>query len=248
MWSISADPRGELCWSGLVHAQVGDRVDRFGGEAFRLAQAVSATTQRSWPGRRRPTRRSPCTSGSRPRRRRPRHSRRPAVKCRTPRRARGSGRCDSAVGNPAAVSGRAPVGAHDSAEISDDGDAGMAHFGQITRRRNLDDLRNQSCPPCCHQQGPACTNPIKLDTLTTLPGPCMMGAGVTAPRVLSPAAIRPGPSSPPDPALADPGRERVMGIADSGTSGLARILFDRGVPVSGCEAPGRSVARQVVAP
>ncbi len=27
-----------------------------------------------------------------------------------------------------------------------------------------------------------------------------------------------------------------MGIAGSGMSALARILFDRGVPVSGCEA------------
>src|SRR5258708_39218844 len=38
------------------------------------------------------------------------------------------------------------------------------------------------------------------------------------------------------PALADLGRVHVMGIAGSGMSALARILFDRGVPVSGCEA------------
>jgi hypothetical protein len=32
------------------------------------------------------------------------------------------------------VSGTAtPAGAHDNAEISDDGDAGMAHFGQINK-------------------------------------------------------------------------------------------------------------------
>jgi len=38
------------------------------------------------------------------------------------------------------------------------------------------------------------------------------------------------------PALADLGRVHIMGIAGSGMSALARILFDRGVPVSGCEA------------
>lgn len=36
--------------------------------------------------------------------------------------------------------------------------------------------------------------------------------------------------------LADLGRVHIMGIAGSGMSALARILFDRGVPVSGCEA------------
>jgi Mur ligase family, catalytic domain len=38
------------------------------------------------------------------------------------------------------------------------------------------------------------------------------------------------------PALADLGRMHIMGIAGSGMSALARILFDREVPVSGCEA------------
>jgi UDP-N-acetylmuramate--alanine ligase len=38
------------------------------------------------------------------------------------------------------------------------------------------------------------------------------------------------------PPLADLGRVHIMGIAGSGTSGLARILVERGVPVSGCEA------------
>src|SRR5689334_84714 len=68
-------------------------------------------------------------------------------RCRTPRRARGSGRRANAAGNPAALASKAPAGTHDSAEISDDGDAGMAHFGQITRRRNLDDLRNGHARP-----------------------------------------------------------------------------------------------------
>src|SRR3954447_2702821 len=40
---VAADPRGELRRSGLVRAQVGDGVDGFGGEAFRLVQAVSST-------------------------------------------------------------------------------------------------------------------------------------------------------------------------------------------------------------
>ncbi|TAM82067.1 MAG: UDP-N-acetylmuramate--L-alanine ligase, partial [Jatrophihabitans sp.] len=38
------------------------------------------------------------------------------------------------------------------------------------------------------------------------------------------------------PALADLGRVHIMGIAGSGMSGLARILLERGVAVSGCEA------------
>jgi UDP-N-acetylmuramate--alanine ligase len=38
------------------------------------------------------------------------------------------------------------------------------------------------------------------------------------------------------PPLAQLGRVHIMGIAGSGMSGLARILLDRGVPVSGCEA------------
>jgi UDP-N-acetylmuramate--alanine ligase len=37
------------------------------------------------------------------------------------------------------------------------------------------------------------------------------------------------------PALADLGRVHIMGIAGSGMNALVRILFDRGVPVSGCE-------------
>jgi UDP-N-acetylmuramate--alanine ligase len=38
------------------------------------------------------------------------------------------------------------------------------------------------------------------------------------------------------PALADLGRVHVMGIAGAGMSGLARILLERGIAVSGCEA------------
>jgi UDP-N-acetylmuramate--alanine ligase len=38
------------------------------------------------------------------------------------------------------------------------------------------------------------------------------------------------------PRLADLGRVHIMGIAGAGMSGLARILLERGVPVSGCEA------------
>ncbi len=38
------------------------------------------------------------------------------------------------------------------------------------------------------------------------------------------------------PALADLGRVHIMGIAGSGMSALARILLERGVSVSGCEA------------
>ncbi|HEY8302015.1 MAG TPA: UDP-N-acetylmuramate--L-alanine ligase [Jatrophihabitans sp.] len=38
------------------------------------------------------------------------------------------------------------------------------------------------------------------------------------------------------PPLADLGRVHIMGIAGSGMSGLARILLERGVEVSGCEA------------
>ena len=38
------------------------------------------------------------------------------------------------------------------------------------------------------------------------------------------------------PALAELGRVHIMGIAGSGMSGLARILLERGIAVSGCEA------------
>jgi UDP-N-acetylmuramate--alanine ligase len=38
------------------------------------------------------------------------------------------------------------------------------------------------------------------------------------------------------PALADLGRVHIIDIVGSGMNALARILFDRGVPVSGCEA------------
>ena len=38
------------------------------------------------------------------------------------------------------------------------------------------------------------------------------------------------------PALAELGRVHIMGIAGAGMSGLARILLQRGVPVTGCEA------------
>ncbi len=46
----------------------------------------------------------------------------------------------------------------------------------------------------------------------------------------------PGAATDRIPALADLGRVHIMGIAGSGMSALARILFDRGVPASGCEA------------
>ena len=51
---------------------------------------------------------------------------------------------------------------------------------------------------------------------------------------LGPALVR---SAATDriPALADLGRVHIIGIAGSGMSAL-RILFDRSVPVSGCEA------------
>jgi hypothetical protein len=45
----------------------------------------------------------------------------------------GSGKCASAAGSPAVSGTVAPAGEHDKAEISDDGDAGMAHFGQINK-------------------------------------------------------------------------------------------------------------------
>jgi UDP-N-acetylmuramate--alanine ligase len=38
------------------------------------------------------------------------------------------------------------------------------------------------------------------------------------------------------PRLADLGRVHIMGIAGSGMSALARILLERGLEVSGCEA------------
>ena len=38
------------------------------------------------------------------------------------------------------------------------------------------------------------------------------------------------------PPLADLGRVHIMGIAGAGMSALARILIERGVDVSGCEA------------
>ncbi|HEU4422782.1 MAG TPA: hypothetical protein VFR67_09630 [Pilimelia sp.] len=53
---------------------------------------------------------------------------------RIPRRPRGSGSTASAAGSPAAVSDTAtPAGTHDNDEISDDGNAGMAHFGKVNK-------------------------------------------------------------------------------------------------------------------
>jgi hypothetical protein len=47
-----------------------------------------------------------------------------------PRRARGSGTAASAASTPAANSGGpSPVGAVDNEAFSDDGDAGLTHFG-----------------------------------------------------------------------------------------------------------------------
>jgi hypothetical protein len=55
-------------------------------------------------------------------------------RCRTPRRARGSGTLANASGSPAIESGtQATAGAADNDEISDDGNAGMAHFGEINK-------------------------------------------------------------------------------------------------------------------
>ncbi len=56
------------------------------------------------------------------------------------------------------------AGASDTDEISDDGKAGMAHFGRSIRRRNLNDHLNRSCPPCYHQQGRVYTNHLKPGT------------------------------------------------------------------------------------
>jgi hypothetical protein len=54
--------------------------------------------------------------------------------CRTPRRARGSGRAFNAASSPPAeVAAHAPAGAFDNEVISDDGNAGMAHFGKIDK-------------------------------------------------------------------------------------------------------------------
>jgi UDP-N-acetylmuramate--alanine ligase len=50
------------------------------------------------------------------------------------------------------------------------------------------------------------------------------------------AALVRSAATDPVPALADLGRVHIMGIAGSGMSALARILLERGIPVSGCEA------------
>jgi hypothetical protein len=58
-----------------------------------------------------------------------------------------------------------PAGATDSEAISDDGDAGMTHFGSDQQGvENLDDLSNRSCPPCYLPQGRVCTNRLNPDT------------------------------------------------------------------------------------
>jgi hypothetical protein len=54
--------------------------------------------------------------------------------------------------------------------MSDDGDAGMAHFGRINKASRTSMILKRSCPPCCHQQGRVYTCPNKPDTLATLPG------------------------------------------------------------------------------
>jgi hypothetical protein len=41
---VAADPGGQVFRLCLVHAQVGDGVDGFGGEAFRLVEAASAAS------------------------------------------------------------------------------------------------------------------------------------------------------------------------------------------------------------
>jgi hypothetical protein len=51
-----------------------------------------------------------------------------------PAAARGSGSTASAADSPTAVSGTpTPAGTHDKDEIRDDGNAGMAHFGEINK-------------------------------------------------------------------------------------------------------------------
>ena len=50
------------------------------------------------------------------------------------------------------------------------------------------------------------------------------------------AALVRSAATDPVPPLAELGRVHIMGIAGAGMSGLARILLERGVPVSGCEA------------
>jgi UDP-N-acetylmuramate--alanine ligase len=50
------------------------------------------------------------------------------------------------------------------------------------------------------------------------------------------AALVRSAATDPVPALADLGRVHIMGIAGSGMSALARILLERGLTVSGCEA------------
>jgi hypothetical protein len=55
-------------------------------------------------------------------------------RCRTPRRARGSGTPANACGSPDTACGRqASAGAVVNNGISDDGNAGMAHFGEINK-------------------------------------------------------------------------------------------------------------------
>jgi hypothetical protein len=70
-----------------------------------------------------------------------------------------------------------PAGTADNDAISDDGDAGMAHFGSINRRRNLDDLPNRPCLPSHHQQGRVSTNHLKPDTHHDFAG-TLAGGGV----------------------------------------------------------------------
>jgi hypothetical protein len=41
---VTADPVGQVLGSGLVDSEVGDRVHGFGGDAFRLVEAVPAAT------------------------------------------------------------------------------------------------------------------------------------------------------------------------------------------------------------
>ena len=53
---------------------------------------------------------------------------------RIPRRERGSGSIANAAGSPVTASRMGtPAGTHDKDEISDDGNAGMAHFGEINK-------------------------------------------------------------------------------------------------------------------
>jgi len=76
-----------------------------------------------------------------------------------------------APGSPAVSGTVTPAGGEDSAEISDDGDAGMAHFGRINKASRTSMIFcNGHAHPGYRQQERVSINQPKPDTLTTLPG------------------------------------------------------------------------------